>query len=409
MQYLPTDEEQKWLTRYLRKLIEKMGHEQFVSAPILLPDRTWFPDRWEGTLVDAHLVTQRLMHYAGIGQLSVFLEGYVEFQDLFEHDTRDAVGFFSGIRNGYAYFGLQLAMLEEAEITAGTMAHEVAHAWRAHHRLFLDDARDRDELLTDVTTVYLGFGVLTTNDTHRYRKDAEGWSTSGYGYLPLQAMAYLLGLQLAARNDRDEIRAIERQLEPNQQRCVIETLKALRHEDLPSLLSLPPRESWPPRRTRPEAITLASPDGDVLLPEDEDELPWNHGETVYRIRRHGIAAAMLGGVLVGGIAGALLAIVLMRLDVLDDARLPIAIACVAGALIAAFHRPTYVCSHDDCRTKLDEHQAICPGCGGTIGGTVRASDLMRLKEENLERQAQQVEFEDCAACAPEEPCARHAS
>lgn len=409
MQYLPTDEEQKWLTRYVRKLVERMGHEQFVSAPILLPDRTWFPDPWEGTLGDAHVVTQRLMHYAGIGQLRVYLEGYVEFQDVFEHETRDAVGFFNGISDGYAYFGLQLAMLDHAEITAGTMAHEVAHAWRAHHHLVPQDAPDRDELLTDVTTVYLGFGVLTTNDTHRYRKDGQSWSTSGYGYLPLQAMSYLLGLQLAARNDREEIRAIERELEPNQQRCVIETMKALQHEDVLSMLALPPRASWPPRRTRPESITIIDPGDDVIEPEYEDELPWNHGETVYRIRRHSIAAAMLGGILLGGVAGVLLAIILVRFDFIADARMPIVIACAAGALIAAFHRTTYVCSHDDCRTKLDEHTAICPGCGGTIGGTVRASDLLRLKEENLERQAQQIEFEDCAACAPEQPCARHAS
>jgi hypothetical protein len=70
------------------------------------------------------------------------------------------------------------------------MGHEVAHAYRSHHRLQVDD-RDREELLTDLTTIYLGFGILSVNNSYRFRKSGslEGslaytrWSTSSSGYL----------------------------------------------------------------------------------------------------------------------------------------------------------------------------------------------------------------------------------
>jgi hypothetical protein len=43
MQYLPNPDEQRWLVRYTRRMIENMGYEQFVLAPILEPSRKWFP------------------------------------------------------------------------------------------------------------------------------------------------------------------------------------------------------------------------------------------------------------------------------------------------------------------------------------------------------------------------------
>jgi hypothetical protein len=40
---LPSVEERKWLGRYLRKLIELMGAEQFRCAAIVQPSPRYFP------------------------------------------------------------------------------------------------------------------------------------------------------------------------------------------------------------------------------------------------------------------------------------------------------------------------------------------------------------------------------
>jgi hypothetical protein len=406
MQYLPNPEEQRWLARCTRRLIEKMGHEQYVVAPILEPSREWFPEEWFATIYDAHIVTQRLLHYAGISNLRAVIEGYVE-TDITNTKTGDASGYFTGIRDGVAYFGLKQASLTDPEVAAGTMAHEVAHAWRAFHRDKLEYAHDQEELLTDVTTVYLGFGILTTNDTHRFRTEGNSrqqrWATTSYGYLPLQAMSYLLGLQLAARNRDEEIASIEKQLEPNQRRAMLETLDALQHEDVLDLLGLPARDTWPEPDTRPHDIPLIEPDATAAIEiQPPDESPErNRGQYVYRFERDPISKSRQFMPFLA-IFGIVIAIVVLVRGAEGDMR---AIAMLfIGAMIAALffngrRQREYACSDTSCRHELTMQDTVCPGCQGTIA--VNAEDA-------LERNSSSIEFVDCEECEPEHPCARHA-
>ena len=257
------DDEQKWLTRYLRKLIEKNGWEHFVAAPIVEPTRRYFPEGWDGTGRDVHIVTQRLMHFAGLGDLRVHMTSYGQSE--YGH----IAGWFTGIEDGRCTFGVAVSQLRDPEAAAGVMAHEVAHAWRHHHDV-VADSRDREELLTDLTTIYLGFGILTTNNTDRYRSSGTSretrWSMSSVGYLPPDSMSFLLAMQAKARGRRSEIRTIEKHLEPNQQACFAESLKALADVDLLELLQLPPRETWPEPRDEPAIEIDAPEDHEVVEP-----------------------------------------------------------------------------------------------------------------------------------------------
>ncbi|HEX2060353.1 MAG TPA: hypothetical protein VHK90_06400, partial [Thermoanaerobaculia bacterium] len=288
MQYLPNPDEQEWLIRYLRKLIERAGWEHFVRAPILEPMRTWFPEKWTGSVADAHIVMQRLMHYAGLDGVRVIL---AEFEPPEEEGDEhfDTAAFFSGIVDGTAHFGVKVDILDEPEKAAGTLAHEVAHAWREKHRLVVD-ARDREELLTDITTIYLGFGIFTTNNTDRFRTAGDiheqRWSYLRVGYLPMQAMAFLLALQASARDDLEETAKIERHLEANQARAFREAMEHFEGEDVLSLLSLPPRTTWPEIERTPHEIAVYHPDEREAIEEerDDDEEQWNRGRYVYRLR-----------------------------------------------------------------------------------------------------------------------------
>jgi hypothetical protein len=407
MQYLPNPEEQRWLARYTRRLIERMGHEQFVVAPILEPSRKWFPEDWFATIYDAHLVTQRLLHYAGIDNVRAVIEGYVE-TDIANTNTGDASGYFSGIRDGVAYFGLKQATLTDPEVAAGTMAHEVAHAWREFHRDKLESAHDQEELLTDITTVYLGFGILTTNDTHRFRSEGNSrqqrWATTSYGYLPLQAMSYLLGLQLAARNRDEEISSIEKQLEPNQRRAVLETLDALQNADVLDLLAIPSRETWPEPDQEPHEIQLIEPDAtsaiEIETPEDNPQR--NRGQYVYRDERNPRANTrpFTPFVLIFGIV---IGIVVLARGVEGDQRALVMLfvgALIVGLFFVSRKRHVdFYCSDTSCRQLLTMEDSVCPGCQGTIAES---------SEDALERNSASSAFVDCEDCQPEHPCARHA-
>lgn len=411
MQYLPNPDEQKWLTRYMRRLIENMGWEQFVLAPILVPSRRWFPEEWSDSIYDAHLVTQRLMHYAKLDTLDVVIEGFIEMHDA-PTESGDASGYFTGIENDVAYFGLKQSTLADPEIAAGTMAHEVAHAWRTFHRDRLEPAaKDQEEILTDITTVYLGFGVLTTNDSYRFRSHGDmrrqSWGSSSYGYLPLQAMSFLLGMQLAARNRDEEIESITSQLEPNQKRAVLETLDVFAEEDILELLALPPRETWPEPDREPHEIDVHAPDEThaIEIPNPLENPLRNKGQYVYRSDVN-VRGAAPGQRLIGALFGSLVIAVGIGALINGERRLIGIVILLFGLMIvlmsstAKMREPEQICGDADCHHPLTHHDAVCPGCGGTIAESA---------EDALERNAATVEYTECEECEPEHPCVKHAS
>lgn len=365
MQYLPNPDEREWLIRYLRKLIERAGWEHFVRAPILEPMRTWFPETWSGSVRDAHFVTQRLMHYAGLERLRVTLDGFEAFEG--DDESFDTAAYFAGIRDGRAFFGVKYDYLDDPEKAAGTMAHEVAHAWRAQHKLVVDDARDREELLTDITTIYLGFGIFTTNNTDRFRTagdlDVQEWSHSRVGYLPMQAMAFLLALQESARDDRQETAKIEKHLEANQARAFREAMEHFEGEDVLAMLSLPPRNTWPEIERTPHKFAVYEPGEDEVTEEEyEEEEQWNRGQYVYRVRTTP-RWIPLAGIVVSAVAVAALMVTPM------GSRGNIAIGWI-GAIVALFGLSsrfrTFKCSDAECGEPVAADAPVCTHCGGSI-------------------------------------------
>lgn len=357
MERLPSVEERQWLTHALKKLIARRGAEILDTTPLVEPTNDWFPEPWAMTAAHGHRLAQRMMHYAGLGNLRVTLSAYEPVIDDPDNPPWDAktAGWFAGIADGRAYFGLHVDQFSDPEAAAGVMAHEVAHAWRAYHRLGVDD-REKEELLTDVTTIVLGFGILSTNNTDRYRSSGDysetRWSVSSAGYLPPQAMAYLLALWCAARGRPPERKAIERHLEPNQRGFFRAAMEELREQDVRALLNA----GAPAGVREPAPFVPAEPSADELSePPRVSPTEVNRGVTVYRERRPW-----------------------PRAD---------------------------VCS--ECATPVEPNVAICKGCGGTLGRRVNNDELRRIRLEELERRAASVEFIDCDSCQPEQPCDEH--
>jgi hypothetical protein len=162
------------------------------------------------------VLLKRIMAHAGLGQLQVDLDTFSQPEVVHELDERGgarewghdgAAAWFAGIgEDGCCHFGVAEERIGEPEVLVAVLCHEVTHAWRAVHTLTIED-RDVEERLTDLSTVYLGFGLLTTNCAYRYRQGGEftgthaitRWSHARAGYLPAQAMSFLLAAQVKAR------------------------------------------------------------------------------------------------------------------------------------------------------------------------------------------------------------------
>ncbi len=391
MDLLPSSHDRGDLLARLGSLIEERGFETFVRAPLLEPSPRYFPDSWEPSERGVRTLSLRLLRYAGLE-----LDAVVTLHDpddipdeVSEAVHGDAAAWFSGIDDDSCLFGANTAQLESEDGIVGTMCHEIAHAYRSYFELEGDVVQIEEEN-TDLTTIFLGFGVLTTNNTYRYRKAGTygltEWSTSQVGYLPPQAMAFLLGAQLVARGaSASERRRIEKLLETNQAACFRAACEELEKDvdDLRRRLSIPPVEAWP-------AVS------DFVLPElplDATFTPSknaarktrdlrNDGRNVFRIpdtmvRHYTFLSIGIGLALAIGVGFAIHALFT------ETVRLRIFFATWALTLVAGFvfgiMRHDDFCS--DCGAKVTKHDSTCRGCGGTVRGVLsRASDRMHANE-----------------------------
>jgi hypothetical protein len=211
MTYLPDPEERRGLLAELERLLQARGTAPFLVAP-LEPTPACFPDPWSPDPEGAAALLARIMNYAGLGQLGLRLQVADAMQAVTDHGangssthSQGAAAWFHGIADGVAAFGVDHQQLADPEGLTAAMCHEVAHAYRHQHGLVGDSALE--ELRTDLTTVYLGFGILTTNATQRTRTshEIEGgrvshrMSQSNLGYLSPQAMSFALAAQAASR------------------------------------------------------------------------------------------------------------------------------------------------------------------------------------------------------------------
>jgi len=233
---LPPLEEQAALLESLEALYRSSEAAAFRRAPIVLPTPEFFPDPWSSDVAGANGMIGRLLGYAGLGsaRFSVKLfsetEGDEPFPSGVVRHSEGVAARFLGTRKGHLHFEVEADGLKDPDYVVGVLAHEVAHAFRREKGLEVSD-HALEEQLTDLTTVFLGFGVLTANASDHFRSqgDAEthSWSHRQAGYLSPLAMSFLLAAQLTARGDRRETKRARRCLAANQRTSFKAAMKVL--------------------------------------------------------------------------------------------------------------------------------------------------------------------------------------
>lgn len=383
VEYLPDAEERELLLQELAGLIGQVGWERFVRTPIVLPSAEYFPDRWTPDADGVHRLAMRFLRYAGLDDLELDIEIFEgerapEAGVVRSRQHSDAAAWFAGIEDGVCYFGANANQLEDPLGVTAAMGHETAHAFRHRHQIFVDDL-DTEERLTDLTTVYLGFGVLTTNASQRHRSfgsaegllGSHGWSVSSLGYLSPQALSYLLAAMAIVRGySRRELGAMASQLETNQATYFERAAQWLQKErpGLVEELGVRPQAQWPPV---PDLASYTGPlkdpddEGESAAEEDAGEAPatkWNAGNPVLRVPRGG--AASLGVPALG------IAVVLTLFGVAISPWLALVVP-VVSLLGYKFLGPKfrdYECSA--CTYTLRRGVRVCPHCGGNVTKTV---------------------------------------
>ncbi|MCP4267561.1 MAG: SdpI family protein [Candidatus Brocadiaceae bacterium] len=222
MHYLPEETEQKHILEELLNLIKSNGAEPFLNWPIWEPTRDHLPHTFPQNGEGVWQICRILLDHIGLQHIRVKVSVIMEFDN-------EMISACVAYAKGSSH--CEITVCESAMVVFGfliaTIAHEVTHVYRKYHDLELDGVSEiwleeereddteyeltsedeslieQEELLTDLTAMYLGFGVLLTKESERHFTSVTGFETerlsSTLGYLSPQAMCYILAVQAVLR------------------------------------------------------------------------------------------------------------------------------------------------------------------------------------------------------------------
>jgi hypothetical protein len=179
--------EQAWIEASIHWFIGQFGKDM-VLRDVALPTSGFFPAAYSGTPEQIETLVYRICGLMSVDpsqQLTVNL-----FDGSHENNaatrSRYAVGHYRE-DNGRAVIGLDLSETSDPAFLTAIIAHELCHV-RLLGENRITAARKDHERLTDLLTIYLGFGVFTTNAALTFGETTRGWSVQPRGYLNEQTL-----------------------------------------------------------------------------------------------------------------------------------------------------------------------------------------------------------------------------
>jgi hypothetical protein len=168
-----------WVEKRLRWLNGEFDDNAFTGLPVVLPTREFFPDPYDGSRGAARTLYQRVCGYMGISPGRVILKFTAEKPPLWLVNA-SGQGVPTHPAATYEYNGGdELLRLNDAELgdpvgLVGTLAHELAHARLLGEGRVADTVFD-NELLTDLTVVFMGLGIFLANGPRNWAGQYGKW------------------------------------------------------------------------------------------------------------------------------------------------------------------------------------------------------------------------------------------
>jgi hypothetical protein len=168
-------EAKRWVESHLAWLADEFGADVFLRRALILPTEEFFPAPFDGSEESVQEMYCQICAYMDVDPAVIPLEIYIERQAIgLMNERGQAVMEGAGGR----YHGDKIT-LNRDEITnpmrlVGTLAHELSH-----HKLMgeerIDPDRDDNELLTDLTSVFFGFGIFRANGVYTWQSLNTHW------------------------------------------------------------------------------------------------------------------------------------------------------------------------------------------------------------------------------------------
>jgi hypothetical protein len=170
----------KWVEDRLRWLVKQFGLHVLLERPIILPTEEFFPDPWDGTPKAARRMFHRVCEYMGVDRDDVELKFFDDATPSTMIHLDPTRGFAAGTWSAgeepwqQGVIRLEKGSLDCPADLVGIMAHELSHQRLLGEGRIMRSTYD-NELLTDLTAVYHGFGIFLANNPRKSTGELKHW------------------------------------------------------------------------------------------------------------------------------------------------------------------------------------------------------------------------------------------
>ncbi|WP_329106459.1 hypothetical protein OG792_01040 [Micromonospora sp. NBC_01699] len=201
-------EEQQWIEDSLDWLVGEFG-AKVLRRSVVLPTPEFFPDTYAGTEADVRRVIGSLCRRTGVDPDRLEIEFFDDGLDAeLLSSLPSLAGSWSGAAGHYQPRGdravISINSAETGDLTSlvATVAHELGHVLLLGEQRIAPERRD-SEPLTDLLTVFFGYGVFSANAAFEFSSHGSGWRARRTGYLTEPMFGYALAAYAWLRGESD--------------------------------------------------------------------------------------------------------------------------------------------------------------------------------------------------------------
>ncbi len=189
----------KWLEERLHWLSGQFGRDVFTRRAVILPTDEFFPDPVDGSHSSLYKLLGQVCRYMDVDPDAVELEVFTRKTNLWlvnddgKYLPPGAAGLYEE-QSGKTVIHIESSEMFDLSGLVGTMAHELAHLRLMGEKRVSGNEYD-NELLTDLTAVFHGFGIFLGNSPRHWDSHYGTWPGTELRrpeYMTLPMFAYAL-------------------------------------------------------------------------------------------------------------------------------------------------------------------------------------------------------------------------
>src|SRR5208337_4072351 len=181
-------EDRQWVDEGFRRLDTMLGRRRMLEATVILPAAEYFPDPYDETPAAVEKLFCRVCAFMKVQRDRIDLEIFPDETEelhkllpswrskheksaagLYVHETGDVESEEKPNEENRAVVAVKSTLLKDPLSLVATVAHELGHVILLGGGLMKRETADH-ETMTDLLTVYLGFGIFTANSAARFKQ-----------------------------------------------------------------------------------------------------------------------------------------------------------------------------------------------------------------------------------------------